>query len=690
MMLNKGTFLATLNTSSNDLVKDFFIPMLSNSIKYDRGVGYFSSGWFRMAAKGMTEFAENGGQARWITSPILRIRDVEALELGEKAIFEPYLKELLSINLSTLSKSLEKDTLSAISWMIADSIIQFKIAIPGKKLLHGDFHDKFGIFTDELGQQISFNGSYNDSIQGTRNYESIKVFNSWNTAYAPLVKADADRFETLWKNEDPNVTVFDLPDAIKSQIIQLREHERPYARPDWVKEPLLSSQPHNSPMSIPKMPDSIILRNYQEEAIDAWRNANNRGILEMATGTGKTITALASSVELFEEKMKLAVIISVPYQHLVDQWKEETEIFGYKPVLAYRSKKRWLEELNHKIIDYNFGARQFISVVTTHTTFISLEFQETISRLEGEILIIADEAHHLGAERSRQNYPGHVPYRLALSATPDRWFDDEGTDALRNYFGETVFEFSLEDAIGVSLTPYYYYPHLVPLTDEELEKYEELTQNIAKLLSREDYDGQEALKMLLIKRANLLNRAENKIEVLSSLIDSQDHIEHTLFYCAPGQIDDVMRLVGWDKGILAHRFTAEENTTKRQELLSDFSSGEIQALVAMKCLDEGVDVPNTRVAYILASSSNPREFVQRRGRILRKAPGKDFSVIHDLIAVPPASWNIDKTSASFEAERSIVRRELGRFKEFSNPALNKHEALDVIWDIAQEYNLMDF
>src|SRR5260370_41129158 len=175
-----------------------------------------------------------------------------------------------------------------------------------------------------------------------------------------------------------------------------------------------------------------------------------------------------------------------------------------------------------------------------------------------------------------------------------------------------------------------------------------------------------------------MNSAENKLPVLSKVIDLQNHIEHALFYCAPEQIDEVLHLLGWEKGLLVHRFTAEENTKERQQLLIDFADGKLQALVAMKCLDEGVDVPSTRTAYILASSSNPREFIQRRGRILRKAPGKEFSIIHDLIAVPPTIWTVGRDSPTFGAERSIIRRELQRFKEFANPALNKHQALALI------------
>jgi superfamily II DNA or RNA helicase len=215
-----------------------------------------------------------------------------------------------------------------------------------------------------------------------------------------------------------------------------------------------------------------------------------------------------------------------------------------------------------------------------------------------------------------------------------------------------------------------------------------LSLKIARLINQEDSEKQSALKMLLIKRANLLNKAVNKLETLSELLDRENHLDHTLFYCAPGQIDDVMRLVGWEKGILINQFTAEEDTKERRELLANFAAGNLQALAAMKCLDEGVDVPSTRTAYFLASSSNPREFIQRRGRILRKSPGKEHSIIHDLIAAPPVTF--DKDSPAFHAERSIVRRELQRFKEFANPALNKHQALDVIWELAGFYGLLDF
>ncbi|NMC85964.1 MAG: DEAD/DEAH box helicase family protein [Anaerolineaceae bacterium] len=689
-MLTELQFRHTIDTSSSDLINDFFVPALCRSKYYDRGVGYFSSGWIKQASLGMVQFANNGGKARWVASPILDTQDWEALKIGEEAKTNPILFSILRRNIISLQQSLEQDILSALAWMVADEIITFKLALPYNKLEWGNFHDKFGIFTDSDNNQVSFNGSYNDSIQGSRNYESIKIFTSWSLPLAPFVIADKGRFDKIWDNMDPNVKVFDLPEAAKYQILQLRSGDRPYPEPHWINRISDGSNSNYKPIK-PYVPTSLVLRDYQNDAIEAWFRNDCQGFLEMATGTGKTITSLAASEKLYREKGdRLAVVISVPYQHLVDQWSKDAQKFGFQPILAYQSRESWYDDFSRQVIEFNGGYRNFISIITTHTTFSSEAFLEVVTRIKSPCLLIADEAHHLGSERNRQNYPMNIPYRLALSATPDRWFDDIGTSILRSYFGDTVFSFSLEQAIGISLTPYYYYPHLVPLTDEEMVLYQELTRKIARLVNRNDFKSVEVMKILLMKRAELLNKAQNKLISLSELIDVQTELDHALFYCAPGQIDEVLGLLGWDKGLLVHQFTAEEDVNERRELLENFAKGNYQALVAMKCLDEGVDVPSTKTAYFLASSSNPREFIQRRGRILRKFPGKEFSTIHDLIAVPPEIWSASDDNSVFNVERGIIRKELQRFKEFANPALNKHQAIDVIWDLAKRYGLLDF
>ncbi|MCX7860148.1 MAG: DEAD/DEAH box helicase family protein [Chloroflexus sp.] len=679
----------TMDTSSHDLIGEFFEPLLTLAVRYDRGVGFFSSSWLRINACGMIAFARNGGRARWITSPMLDASDWEALQLGDAARDDAIIRQALDRAIVDLAETLDRDTRTALAWMVADEVLTFKLALPRNKLERGDFHDKFGIFTDHEGYQVSFNGSYNDSMQGMRNYESIKVFWSWEPSLAPLVHADANRFERLWNNLDPNVQTFDLPTATRERIVRLREGERPYPEPEWVKlRRLLNQRPiYRSPR--PAIPATVTLRAYQVSAIDAWFAHHCRGFFEMATGTGKTITALAASARLFEREGQLALIVAVPYQHLVDQWAAEMRAFGYEPLLAYQSKARWLDELHHQIIDYNSEYKRCISVIVTHSSFAQTDFQAALKRLRGVSLLIADEAHHLGAEQRRWSYPEHIPYRLALSATPNRWFDEAGTAALRSYFGETVFSFPLAQAIGMSLTPYYYYPHCVMLTDQEMEHYAALSAKIARLAHRDNTEAQEALRRLLIKRADLLNNAENKLLVLSRLINNPDDITHTLFYCAPGQIDAVVHLLGHEKGVRVHRFTAEEDARARQRLLADFAEGKLQGLVAMKCLDEGVDVPSTRTAYFLASSGNPREFIQRRGRVLRRSPGKDVAVLHDLITLPSAISQ-QQTPEMVQVERSIMRRELQRIKEFAGSALNKHQALDVIWDFARQYGLIDF
>jgi hypothetical protein len=255
-----------MDTSSNDFVQEFFTPALSRAVGYDRAVGYFSSEWLRANAEGMVQFAANEGSGRWVTSPILAEKDWEALQSGNAARLDPALHQVLERNITNLTETLEKDTMSALAWMVADGILEFRLALPRNKLERGDFHDKFGIFADTEGHQISFNGSYNDSIQGTRNYESIKIFCSWEPHFAPLVRSDVNRFEHLWNNMDPNVRVFGMPEAAREQILQLRSTTRPYPKPRWIKEDNVLETRGVYGTIRPAIPGHVVLRNYQVAA----------------------------------------------------------------------------------------------------------------------------------------------------------------------------------------------------------------------------------------------------------------------------------------------------------------------------------------------------------------------------------------------------------------------------------------
>jgi DNA phosphorothioation system restriction enzyme len=498
-------------------------------------------------------------------------------------------------------------------------------------------------------------------------------------------------FDTLW--DSPNVSDFNL------ELINIIENN--IERPDGYILGLAEERTEYEYSSGPLIPGYITLRDYQKEAIKSWfKDGRGRGILEMATGTGKTITALAIAAIFFKNYKRLAIVIVCPYQHLVTQWERECRHFNIKPILCYKSRTLWEDELNEKITSYNIGTLSSFCFITTNDTLSSPTMQASIERLNGDVLIIADEVHHLGAMRLKNSLPSNIDFRLGLSATPERWYDDAGTDGLNKYFENgVIFQFGLREAIGTYLTEYYYYPHLVTLTEEENEDYLNLSKEIARrFVQDEDYEltGNTVLKHLLIQRARLLSSAKNKLVRLKEIMTEQKHSNFNLFYCGDAkiggerQIDRVVSLLGRELGMRVHPFTAQEDPRERRELLQRFEAGQLQGLVAIRCLDEGVDVPATQNAYILASSTNPREFVQRRGRVLRKYPGKKYSYIHDFLVVPRDLEDIQLLdAATFNTERKLMARELRRFKEFATLAINGPQASLQILDVAKAYNLLD-
>ena len=678
-----------LNTSKNDLIEQFFVPLLKNSIRYDRGVGFFSSRWVKETFIGMTEFARNGGKARWITSPILSKEDWEAILLGDEAKENEILKQLLLDEIQELSKTMQHDTLTALAWMISDEIIEFKLAKPRNKLNH-EFHAKVGIFTDSEGNRISFDGSYNDSVTGLHNYESIKVFRSWDTT-KDYVEQEEILFENIWNNQDPNIEVYEIPEAVKAQILELRENAgRPYPMPEWVKLKSVIENASETKIPYPHIPASVILREYQNEAIKNWFDNGNKGILEMATGTGKTITALSAAVKLLDEKKNLITVIVCPYIHLAQQWIEEAEKFGYRPILVAESKSKWLENVQKLVRDFKGQRIAECSIVTTNDSFLSDDLQEILSPIWGNVLLIADEMHHCGAPKFLKNLPHKTSYRLGLSATPVREYDEEGTSKLLEFFGDIVFEFGLQEAIEQRfLTPYYYHPIPVHMQDDEFDEYIELTQKLNRMHPSPDSPMSDAALMISIKRARVLNNSKSKVDWIRKNIDANDELEYTLFYVGDQIFDEVRSLLGYEKSIPIHEFTYRQSLSKRKDLLSQFQERNIKAFVAMKCLDEGVDIPPTRTAYFLASSSVEREFVQRRGRVLRNSPGKTHAIIYDLISIPPYEYIAKgKTDENYKAVRSALRREFTRIKEFASLAVNKHRALNKFLEISDKFDLL--
>lgn len=438
-------------------------------------------------------------------------------------------------------------------------------------------------------------------------------------------------------------------------------------------------------------PDWIETRPYQQEAIRSWADANGRGILRMATGTGKTITALLAATHVAESVGgNLTLVVAVPYQHLVDQWATDLREFGATPVLAYQSRRNWQPRLERELLEFNKGVRELCVVITTHRTLSQDPARKTVQRTVGQSMLIGDEVHHLGASQTQEALLEEFTFRLGLSATPERWYDEEGTETLDTYFGGTVFEYGLDEAIeSGALCEYYYLPHIVELADDEMTRYLELTSKIGRLMARQgeeiDLEDNQSLQNLLFKRARLIGTAQEKLDLLVDLIERTADPSHSLVYCSDGStgvdrdgrrhVDATTDRLRRDCGLSVQRFTAEEDQEERERLLTAFEAGDIQLLTSIRCLDEGVDVPATRTAYLLASTSNPRQYVQRRGRILRQHDEKDLAIIHDFITVPDTSQHPEVLSDDrYDAERKLIKKELQRVTTFAESARNHPDA----------------
>lgn len=422
-------------------------------------------------------------------------------------------------------------------------------------------------------------------------------------------------------------------------------------------------------------------RPYQEAAIAAVKQNNWSGILEMATGTGKTITSLMIANEFYREKGRIFLTIIVPFTHLVEQWEESCRKLGFTSfTLCFGNKQSWTGKLQTDVRDFNLGIIYKHVVITTYRSAAAEEFNLLIEKIKGKSFLIADECHYFGISSLRGHRLGGMEAKLGLSATPDRWWDEEGTEFITEFFGETVYEYDMKTAIQTgALTEYTYHPFIINLTDDELERYERLTKRLIHLYGS-DHPDPEEIRELNRKRALILSKAENKKALLYSIFREQvrEDVSHTLVYCAPGEVDEITKNLA-SLGYRVHRFDSKVNLADRMQLLKSFADGAIQILVAIKCLDEGVDVPSTKTAYFLASTSNPREFVQRRGRILRTYPGKNIAEIYDFIVLP--------SEAGDQLYKSIASKELPRFAEFSRFAINNFNAREIVGKYLRSYSL---
>ncbi|MHB8288692.1 MAG: DEAD/DEAH box helicase family protein [Acidimicrobiales bacterium] len=596
-----------------------------------------------------------------------------------------------------LTDALANHTLQCLAYLLAADRLVMKVVL----VSDGIFHVKEWILRagDDI---VVLSGSANFTGRAiTRNIESLHLHRSWRDIdnLDTCTESQAE-FELLWNNRRHNATVIDLPEAIRDELIRTYDTTRPPTEVDFaraVEETLAETESaeRDARFAIPPHLDiDVGPYAHQGRAVRAWEDNGRRGILAMATGAGKTIAALVAAHRLWQEKGPLLVVVSVPTKPLVTQWATECVDFGLRPIVAPNlAKEKRLRIVQHALNNIEFAATETEMIVVTNDGLVETDFAALLAAFDGNALLISDEVHNLGGVQKFMADPPEWPQsRLGLSATPIRQYDDEGTGFLLDYFGDVVFEFGLDEAIGVCLVPYDYFLHPVHFSHDEAEHYGALSERIRKHIAIRGGIRSDDIELtiLLNQRRLILEVATGKLVELERLLDEapSGSVRRALFYATdkdPRQLDEVNEILR-DRRIRAHQITEAETSRGRLmgATMNAFATGVLHALTAKRVLDEGLNVPQIDTAYILASTTVEKQWVQRRGRVLRPSPKTDktHAVIHDFIVLPPLDAPTDDDS------RRLVEGELARCDEFARLARNRASAdgpYGVINDIRYEY-----
>lgn len=689
----------------DDIVADFYDLALGESVSYDRIAGFFSSSSLAVASRGMARFIGNGGRMRLIASPMLNKADADIME---RAVHDPQslTAEELGLNLDRLEDEFTSNHVKALGWMLGEGLLAIKLAIvadnDGTPLsvqdiaTRGIFHQKVGIMTDGDKNRLSFSGSVNESATAwVDNDEEFKVFKEWDAAKDYFEK-DLSRFDALWNDRRTNVRVCDLPKAVKEKLVR-------YSK-DFSIESISIEKYKSKRQANRKFSTSLSLFRYQNEALLKWEANGCCMLFEMATGTGKTRTAIAGMEYLMRKCQKLITVITTPQSTLSAQWAtaiKELHIMVDQSVVIDGTNTKWVLDLRKILLSVSAGIANHIIIYTTHSTASSDKFRTIMdSNACHPILFVGDEVHWLGAAKLRAALLPYYQYRIGLSATPSRWFDDYGTKLLGDYFKNARYEFTLKDALSEInpltgkhfLVNYCYHVRAASLDQDEARDYAELTSSISKLFKVKDKDADTASKYerLLERRANIVKNAHGKYAVMESILEelkANETLVNTIIFVSPQQLDTVMKILS-DKDVVFHKLTQKEGSKKearynglseREHIIQKFKEKEYKVLVAMKCLDEGIDIPSASCGILMASSTNPREYVQRIGRIIRQDNSKTSALLYDICV------NTNAFDSSYGGIESKIRsKEQLRMKEIAENALNAFEATQNILSIYEQ------
>lgn len=700
---------AKYDSDEESILESVHIPLFSHAHRYDRAVGYFSSDVLVSAMQGLDKFVHAEGEMRLIIGDPLSDNEYEAVMSG---ISNPCKER--SLQLANLLLDSEERNLKLLTYLVAKNHLEIKFAFTHQ----GMFHKKIGIFyqQNEPNEIVVFSGSANETIAALSKYnsEEVSLFFSWRESFADYGQVEVDNFNALWSNNKQRAKVISIDsaayqkiqagvdiDALGRELFPTSfqpQQDKPFFSYSFKKSQQQLAQ-FNIEVKIPRKPLMVKGRpfelfSHQIEAITSWRKANYNGLFKLATGSGKTFTSISALIELYEERRKNGdktfVIVSVPYIELANQWVKELAPFNVIPIQCYEGSDKWSTILDTKLLRFFTQTLDFICVIVVNKTLSSDLFRSKIAKVSpDDMLLIGDECHHLGS----QGYFDALPparYRIGLSATPFCSDDDENEgspfpdtvrDNLLSYFSGIISEYSLSDAIkdGI-LAPYYY--DLIPLylNRQEQEAYEDYSEKIQKLILKAkskklSSDEQSMLTNICGARSRLLATSSGKLPALMSYLknNSELSLTHSLIYVGEGvvagettpYINKVTNCLH-ENGYRVSKFTSQETSLERRRIMASFKEGHIDSLVAMKVLDEGIDVPVCQSAFILASTRNPRQYVQRRGRVLRKVAGKESALIVDFVVLPlPGVAN--------KFSQNLRRAELERIQDFKLTAINKKE-----------------
>jgi len=674
----------------HDLDKELFTPLASCSHEIRCMTGYFTSSVLSELAHSLICFLNHTeGNIQFIISPNLSEQDLVAINRSVE-VDESFI-HILFPDFELTEGALRYKALEALSYLIATKKLTLKIALQSD----GMFHTKCWLFSLDEGV-VAVHGSINATKSGiVRNFEQVAVNKSWESDNSrDVVDKIHATFQNIWEGNYEGLKTIPLNKACVNYLLQNYEGlEVSEDTQELLIKGLLditaSEKLLTNSVQCLTVPTWLNYTSgdfeHQGRAVDAWIDNGGQGILAIATGGGKTLTALVAASLIVAKEESLLIVIAVPTIALLNQWADDVKAFSVEPLKTQGEQLG--QQVNSGLRRLRLKSTKCEVMIVTHESLKSEKMLRLLNKAQKStpLMLIGDEVHNLGSIGFQNVAPDIFKYRLGLSATFKRQFDEEGTQFLLDYFGSVVFEFGLDEAIGVCLVPFDYFVHLVTLDEYEEEEWAELTFKIKKLsyaaeLSNGSHE-KELWQALCIKRRRIVESASAKVSVLASIFNKME-LTRTLVFCTdkdPKQLNHVNALLN-NKRINFHQITAEEtvNKNKLTHLIESFDSGELNVLTSKRVLDEGFNIPQTEIAFLLASNTVKRQWVQRLGRVLRQSPKtkKQKAVIHDFVVMP--SINNDRIDLDL---KGLMKSELERIQFFDllcKNGLEKNGTADVV------------